>query len=121
MPSAPIPAALPCVVRRPEQGDAPESGLVIITNEQEYVQRFCRHSSINWDRFRLVVYTEWDPLNGFETETVTRDGTDLVLVLRRTCKVTSLAPSWWQATALVSRSNERVLHVFVGEPSGPCP
>ncbi len=57
----------------------PERGLCVITREEEYRRRFEAPSSIDWSRFRLVVYRT---VGLHSMEGVVRDKGDYLLVLR---------------------------------------
>jgi hypothetical protein len=82
----------------PGQPDVLERGLTIVTSELEYRRKFCRSSSIDWDKHRYVVYQEELAPQRVWLEDVVRDGPDILLVLRRAATnakrlPTSISPS----------------------------
>ena len=53
-----------------------------MTSEAEYRRKFCRSSSIDWHKYRYVVYQETLAPQRVWLEDVVRDGADTLLVLR---------------------------------------
>jgi hypothetical protein len=102
-------------------GFDPQNPLVIIVTEQQYLEHFCRSSTIAWERFRLVVYSEQKNRRRAFVETLVRDGSDLVLVLRRStiCEQLDFSYDVESVSALVPAGGER-LRLFMADSPGPC-
>jgi hypothetical protein len=81
----------------------PERGLYVVTNEEEYRRRFEAPSSIDWSRFRLVVYRA---AGIHSIEGVVRDKGDYVLVLRFRMGPTDFVDEVF--TVLIPAGTERV-------------
>ena len=112
--------APPCVIRGPGEPNPFSQPTTVLNSEKEYFDAFCLRSPIDWCRFRLVVYSVWGSSTNLEPINVTRDGSDLVLVLRRTCSERSWSLNFSQVMATVPVGSEPVRVVIVGEAIGPC-
>ena len=56
----------------------------VVTSEEQYFRLFCVHSKVDWQKFRLAVYTEHGTGGGLYLDTVAHDGSAWVVVLTRT-------------------------------------
>ena len=113
--------APPCLVRAPGEPDPFNQSVTVLNSEQEYFGAFCMRSTIDWCRFRLVVYSAWGSHTKLEALNVTRDGSGLVMVLRRTCTETGWSLGFDPVMAIIPVGSEPVRAIIVGESIGPCP
>jgi hypothetical protein len=104
----------------PGKPDVLQPGLTLVTSEEEYRRKFCRSSSIDWDKHRYVVYQEALAPQRVWLEDVVRDGADILLVLRNAatnCEVFTYEYQSEFFSLLIPQGPGRVrLHFIQGPP-----